>query len=494
VNLLLSRIRQNWPLLFILLLSAFLRLFRLIDYTEFLGDQARDLIIIRNFLHSGDLFFIGPQTSIGNMYLGPFFYYLISPALLLSSYHPIGPAAFIAILGVATVYLVYLVTKTFFDKSSALVAALLYALSPVVIKYSTFSWNPNIMPFFSLLFIFSIYNFVSTKSPKYLLWASLSLILCLNSHYLALLLIPPAAFFLGLFFYRQRHHLGTLPSMLVLPAILLLLSLLPQILFDFKHDGQNVKAIIQFFCYRETTVNIKPYKAIPHLIPLFNQYTARLISGKNDNAGILFSAFILVGLFVYYFKTRQQNIPFKSRLLFLTAFLFFGIFGLSLYKQHIYDHYFGIIFPLGFIVFAFLVTRLLTSKLKFFAYLLILSAALFSLWENPFRYAPNRQVQTTQAIVDSIINDSQNQPFNLALLAKQNYDDTYRYFFFLADAPLKDAHSKITDQLYVICEPWQIECQPINHPQWQIASFGWAKIDKQWVINGITVFRLIHTQ
>ena len=145
---------QNWLLVLILILGAFLRFYRLGDYMEFLGDQGRDVLVIRNFFKHKDLFFIGPQTSIGNMYLGPYFYYLIAPSLLLANFNPVGPAAFIALLSLATIVLVYFVGQKWFSHPVGLIAAFLFAISPVVIKYSNFIWNPNVMPLFSLLFIY----------------------------------------------------------------------------------------------------------------------------------------------------------------------------------------------------------------------------------------------------------------------------------------------------------------------------------------------------
>ena len=72
-----------------------------------------------------------------------------------------------------------------------------------------------------------------------------------------------------------------------------------------------------------------------------------------------------------------------------------------------------------------------------------------------------------------------------------NYDPGYLYYlnenknyFHLRD--------QITEQLFVVCEPFQIDCNPINNPEWGIAAFGWAKIDSQWEINGIKVFKLVH--
>ena len=59
----------------ILLLAAFFRLYKIADYMTFLGDEGRDVLIVRNLLTKADPILIGPGTSVGNMYLGPLYYY-----------------------------------------------------------------------------------------------------------------------------------------------------------------------------------------------------------------------------------------------------------------------------------------------------------------------------------------------------------------------------------------------------------------------------------
>jgi len=485
---------RRLPLVLILVLAAFLRLYKIGDYAEYLGDQGRDMIIVRDFIVNGNLFFIGPQTSIGNMYLGPYFYYLIAPSLFLSGLNPLGPIVFVALLGILTTYLVYRFSLAWFDQHTALLAAFLYTISPVIIRYTTFSWNPNIMPLFSLLFIFFIYQYGQIRQSRYLYYATLSFILCLNSHYLALLLLPPAFISLALIFKNHRDFRPQLQKHLLVSFAIFLLSLLPQILFDLKHQGQNITSIYRFFSQRETTVNLKPYKAIPHLFPMFHYYVTRLLAAKNQLLGAILSVFTALSFIITLFRSQADRRA-NRRLIYLSSWIFFGILGLSLYKQHVYDHYLGFIFPVIFIIFASLICRLLRSSNPLIkpVYFLILGLTVLSAFTNShLRYPPNRQIATTSQIVDSILVESDSRPFNLALLAKQNYDAAYRYFFYLKHAPLQDTHQQITDQLYVICEPWQIDCQPINHPQWEIASFGWSKIEKQWQINGINIFKLVH--
>ena len=72
---------------------------------------------------------------------------MMAPFLLLFNFSPVGPSVMVALLGVATIYLVWYLANIWFGKKGAIVSAILYALSPVVIIYSRSSWNPNIMPF-----------------------------------------------------------------------------------------------------------------------------------------------------------------------------------------------------------------------------------------------------------------------------------------------------------------------------------------------------------
>ncbi len=462
-----SFLHRHWPLLLILFIAAFSRFYRIADYMEFLGDQGRDIVIVRDFLKNGNFFFIGPQTSIGNMYLGPYYYYLIAPALFLANYSPVGPAIFVALLGVATVFLVYLVARLWFDSKTALIAALLYALSPVVIKYSNFSWNPNIMPFFALLFVYFL------QQKKYPL-ASLAFVMVINSHYLGLLLLPLALFILA----QNRPSKASLRP-LILATLIFIVSLLPQVLFDLKHQGQNLNSITTFFTQRETTVSIKPYKAIPKLFPLHTQIITSLLAAKNSQLGLFLSLLLIAGSLLVIKKPKVSI---------LLIWYLIALVGLGLYKQHIYDHYFGFLFPCIFLLFSVTIVRL-----KYLGYP-ILAITLFSFVLNSPLKHPVFQLKSDYQVVDSIRLRSNNQPFNFALLAKQNYDPPYRYLMSLENLPIYQIKDRLTDQLFVVCEPFQIDCNPINHPEWGIAAFGWAAVDQQWQIGDKIVYRLVHTQ
>ena len=487
-------ISSNWVLILIILIGSFFRLYRIGDYMEFLGDQGRDVFIIRDLFRHGNLFFIGPQTSIGNMYLGPWFYYLIAPALFIAHYNPVGPAIFIALINIATIYLIYFVAKKWFSRPVGLISSFLFAISPVVIKYSNFIWNPNIMPFFALLFIYFFFEAILQKKYKYFIYAALAFIMVINSHYLGLALLPLPGIFWLINLYKliktKSTQLKSFLSNTFIAFFVFILSLTPQILFDLKHQGQNIKALITFFTQRENTsggtVNLKLYKAIPQLPAIFNQVTTDLFAGRYSSIGLIVSIIFTLLIVLYLISSYKKHQLSKY---FLVIFFWYlsGLGTLALYKQHIYAHYFAFLFPCAVILISFFIHRF-----RYIGIPLLLIITYFSFKNNPFKYQPNHQMAIVQKITESIIKKSDNQKYNFALLAKQNYDPPYKYFLTMNnETKLVSLNQEITQQLFVVCEPFQIDCNPINNPEWSIAAFGWAKIDSQWEINGIKVFKLV---
>jgi 4-amino-4-deoxy-L-arabinose transferase-like glycosyltransferase len=157
--------KENLGIISILLVAAFYRLYKIADYMTFLGDEGRDVLVAYNILH-GKLTLLGPTSSVGGFFLGPIYYYFMAPFLLLFNFDPVGPAVGVAIIGVLTVLLLFFVCKYFFNTRIALVASLLYAVSPLVVAYSRSSWNPNPLPFFSLLTLFALFFAVKNNSKS----------------------------------------------------------------------------------------------------------------------------------------------------------------------------------------------------------------------------------------------------------------------------------------------------------------------------------------
>jgi len=482
-------------IVFVIILAAFLRLFRISEHMEFLGDLGRDFLLVAKLLKEGDLLFIGPQTSVGNMYLGPWYYYMMAPFLLIFNFNPVGPSVMVVLTSLLTTYIIYEFSKRWFNPIVGIISALLFALSPVVVKFSSFSWNPNVMPLFSLLVIWSVWKIYKRGSKKYFLLLGISFALALNSHYLALLLIPPAGLFLGLSFFGSKEKKQFIIKSLWSFGVFML-TMSPLVAFEFKHDFVLFNAFNSFTFQKEGSISLSGI--LNNFFNNWNLIFERLVLGKEKYLSTILSLVFAFGILLAGLKEKNNlSLRFKELLskpfIFLTIWYLLGIFGLSSYKNEIYDHYFGFLFPLPFILISYLLFKLFNLKTMgkilstiILFLLLFLSIKNSNLWMNP-----NKQLQTTKQVDELIINNSDDKPFNLALLAKQNYDMPYRYFFYINGQPLFDLHEQITDQLFVICEAWNTECNPLGHPLWEIAAFGWAKIDQQWNLNGIEIFKLV---
>jgi 4-amino-4-deoxy-L-arabinose transferase-like glycosyltransferase len=487
----------------IILIAAIFRLYKIDQYMTFLGDEGRDVIIVRRIFTELHPPLIGPGTSIGGMYLGPLYYYMMAIPLLIANFSPIGPAVMVALLGVITVAFVWWVGRSWFGKMAGMIAAGLYAISPTIITFSRSSWNPNIMPFFSLLSIYSIWRVWRQKEYKWLLVLGVSVAFVLQSHYLGLLLAPVIfVFWLSSFLkVRKTSFQKTFIKKSILGFIIFLVLMSPLLIFDIRHGWMNTKAVYTFFTIRQTTVSIRPWTAVPKIPELFVQINTSLIGGMNVLAAKIASIFIAVGAAFIFVKNWQKKnwtkIP--AQYVMLTLWMIFALIGFGIYKQNIYDHYFGFVFAVPYLFVGAFVAKLLESNklLKLVGIVILGYFLAVNLYSNPLRFHPNKQLARSQHVSEKILMESGDKPFDLAVLAERNYEDGYRYFLELSGATVLHAdrwdQKTIVDQLFVVCEMEEKKCDPTHSPKAEVANFGMSKIDMKWEVDGVIIYKLSHS-
>jgi len=491
-------------LIIILLLASFLRLYRISEYMTFLGDEGRDSIIVRRFLVNGDIFLIGPGTSIGNMYLGPLYYYMMAPALLLAAFSPVGPAVQIAVLGVVTVFLIWHIAREWFGSVAGVVASVLYAISPTVIIYSRSSWNPNIMPFFALLCIYCMWKVWVHKRYLWLLVLGVSMAFVLQSHYMGLLLAPTLGVIWGAAAWqaRKNKNLKTLLKYTLMGLGIFLVLMSPLVIFDARHNWQNFSALSTFFLDRQTTISARPWNALPNIWPLLQDITTRLLTGRVAEAGKWVAMALLLGMLFMLKDMQKKKWPKVRPIVYLSLWLGVALIGLGVYKQHIYDHYYGFFFAAPFLLFGGICSYFVEkAKLRgaWIVGTVLLFLVFFSFQNSPLTQEPNSQLKRTRIIAEFIRDEANNETFNLAVIAERNYEAAYQYFLekwrakVIEIDPLR-ADETIESVLYVVCELPPEKCDPTNNPKAQVANFGWSKIDKEWNVEGHTVFKLVHTK
>ena len=480
----------------VVVLALFLRLYRIDEYMIFLGDEGRDAIAIKAMIDEGHFPAIGPPSSVGNVYLGPLYYYMMFPPMVLTKLNPVSASVMVALIGVSTVVLIYILGKAWFGRWAGFVSAFLYTISPVTINYSRFSWNPNPAPFFALISILSLYKLNKSGNFLWLILTGVAVAAAVQMHYLALILVPITTILWGyeaLYRKYSKHQYKNVLSGTLLGAVSFLTVMSPLFFFDLRHDFLNYKGMVALFS-KAGTIEGNLFENISRMPSLYSyNLIERYMAGENLILNVIVSFLILVPAIYLIIEMLKGRVIWP--ILALSIWLTVGLLGVSFYQHDVFDHYLGFLNPAPFLLFGSLVSlKFFPKKLKKFSlaavFILIIALSFVNFSKNPLNFPPNRQLQRTQEVAKFIIKESDNKLFNFALLSENNYDDAYRFYLDLYKHKPKLLPFEKTDQLFVVCEDMQ--CNPIYSPKHEIAAFGWTLVEKEWEVEGIKVYKLIH--
>lgn len=468
-------------IILILFLAAFLRLYKIDQYMTFLGDEGRDALIVKDILVNHHLPLIGPPTSVGNIYLGPLYYYMMALAMFISPLNPIAAAIMNAVIGVMTVGLVYYLGKTWFNRLAGVVASFLYAISPITIIYSKSSWNPNPTPFFVLIGIIGFYRAHVSKNFRWLILTGAAIAGALQMHYLALIMLPIFVILWVLEIRFNKKPFGYLRSGTLLGILAFIFVMSPLIWFDFRHQFLNYHAITHLITEGGAIkgnifLNIAKIPTI-YIFSLIGRYLA----ADNLYLTVICSVLVVISLI-------KKSWP----ILYLGIWLGVGLLGLSFYQGAIYDHYLGFLNPAPFLLLGSLVTIQFGPMRKWFLsgfFVLIIILTVVNLSKNPLNYPPNNQLEKTQTISQFVIAKSKGEQFNFALISKNNYDAAYQFYLEQFGYPPKQVPIDKTNQLFVVCED-QV-CDPTHSAKYELAAFGMSKVDWMQNFDGVKIYRLI---
>ncbi len=210
------------------LLIGFLALaLRLITLNQSLWlDEGINVNVARGLSYK-DLIF---HYSLGDFH-PPLYHIILKTWITFFGYSEISVRIPSVILGVGTVFIVYLIAKKLFEQRTAIIAATLIATAPLHIYYSQEARMYMLAAFLATL---SVYFFISIlKKDTFLNWFGfiIATTLMLYSDYLPYLLLPAYLFFI--FINRKRINpqivRAAIPSLILILALLSpWLMLLPQ--------------------------------------------------------------------------------------------------------------------------------------------------------------------------------------------------------------------------------------------------------------------------
>ncbi|OGY09730.1 MAG: hypothetical protein A2782_02735 [Candidatus Blackburnbacteria bacterium RIFCSPHIGHO2_01_FULL_43_15b] len=225
--------RTTYYVLFvILILAAYVRVWRTDKILGFYYDQGRDAQVIWDFLHRGKLFLIGPTTGIEGIFRGPWYYWLITPFYWLGRGDPVWPAVFLALTTVLALFVLFHLTYQISGKTGAFTALIIGSFSFFFVVAARWLSNPTPMFLISMLLLYSM--FLVIRGRKWA-WVAIGFLLGLSMQFgsaTEVFLFPAVL----VFAMWQRRNLPNL-RIFLLSAFLLSVTFIPQIWFDLKHEG-----------------------------------------------------------------------------------------------------------------------------------------------------------------------------------------------------------------------------------------------------------------
>ncbi len=236
----------------ILALSLFMR-FYYVQNAVFGFDQNRDMIAMRKMALEKRPATLGPKEDRERVkfFFGPYHYYYFFPSYLIARGDPIGPLVFAAMGGVALTYLLYVAGTSFFNRLTGLTAASIHAGSFFFSDWERQFTNPYHVPLLGLGILLLLERSIRSH-PYWVILAGLLFGFGLQTHLATLFLGP--MFLLYLYpLVRSRAEYRKRVVGCVGAAAAFLLTLVPLLVFDIRHDFLNWKLFTDAITKRSFT-------------------------------------------------------------------------------------------------------------------------------------------------------------------------------------------------------------------------------------------------
>lgn len=484
-----KQLKINFVLiLIIVLLSGFLRFYNLSGLHNFSYDQARDALYIKRMIVDHKFRLIGTQSSIPGLYTPPFYYYLMLPFLLVSNLNPLGLDYATAFFGVATAVLIFFVLlKLAENKYLSFLIAIFYSLQPAIVYQSRFAWNPNTIPFFVLLAVFSMLKISEDKYRLiYYFVFFFSLGMTINLHYSGVIFTLVAI--LSLLMMTKFNWKN-----LLLGSSVLIFETVPLLLFDFKHNFVNIRGIVNYF-----TVGIKNnVPPPPFFLGVIDKYKSLvgLLVPVNVNV-FLFNVSIIMFTVILVFFIHSK----KDRTLIILSFIFLvSVVLSSFYQRGFFFFYLTFLFPLPFLLLGRVSGLVKKSPVK-----VIIYAVLITLSINNFVLSFNQTKGKLKSFdkqlreVAAFLSQKVVAPYNLVSIYLEperfGYNAVdYRYyletFYKKTCLDWDPVDYQNAQNLYVISEIGEVD--PLKLNIWEVETFSPRLLNEKWQVNGINIYHLI---
>lgn len=344
--------QKHYLIILIWLVGLFFRLYRQNYLLGFYYDQGRDAQIATDIIGFKNFPVIGPTTGINGLFLGPFWYYLITPGYFFANGNPAIASYFIIFIESLTVPLIYILVKKNYKASTATLAAIFWSFSHYLIRSSRWFSNPSPLPFFVSLILLLLTRIVKKYHPNYLLFIAILLGLTLQLEAASAIFFFPVIIIFMISNLQSTKRISLKEWLKAVFGFCLLL--IPQIGFELKNNFLITKNFFSFLTGKTNTSTGKSW-AIPNPDFIFKRLTTyyQTFFSKLDTnltwISIVFLICFVTGIVLLVRKKTNSFIKLQLYWLFVPLFLllfFVGNYG------NLYDYYLTGFFPAFIILFS----------------------------------------------------------------------------------------------------------------------------------------------
>jgi len=403
-----DKVKKNKKIIFlftiILLTGIFLRTYKFHDWLKFTHDQARDSRIVTDILdHKTPLPLLGPDAGGTKFLLGPIHYYFSYAAALIFGNYPTKLAYPSLFAGILAIPLLFIFMRQYFDRRISLAASAILSVSYFFVLNSRFSWNPNLIPFFILLCLYSLLKLLNDKDRPGIIWsilAGVSLGVGIQLHAF-FLVVMSALTFLAFAYLVFRKNKGIWKKIALVIALVLITNV-PQIISEFQTNFQNSRNFFSGASKKSSSrlgdsllwtsacqiqANTYFISSIQNVSSLPDKYACKSILKAPDKKlaknlpyyfGLAISTiFSLLGYFLlgYFFKKEkdEKNKNFLGLIITFNALSFLAFFNVA---QVMYLSYFILILPVPFVLLG-LYLKITLENIKYWGKTITLAAVIF---------------------------------------------------------------------------------------------------------------------
>lgn len=410
---------------FLLVVGFVLRTWKLEELAGFDYDGEKAAFWIWDLIVDHKLSLIGQEISTGGVFIGPLYYYLLSPFYFLLGMDPIAANVVVSLISTLAMILVYKVGAMLFSRSVGLLALFIYVLSFQINFYDR-TTAPSALVM--LLALSTIYFLLSKGTLWHYILLGLTLGLTFSVHPTAALLLP-----MTLSYWRVWKKKVAVKNILAF-ALALLFLLFPLLAFDLRHGFGNLQNTLRFLGEQSFSPSAYPFifKAIVNLRTMIVSVGQILLPNFVGAGVALFIILVFLG--------RGG----KSKFLFFWAGL--PLLALSFYSRVVPEYYFLLTFPILLIYFSSFLLRLgRLAALLTLALLAVVNIRVLLQYQNPTGLAAKK------GVVSYILDDAQDRSFTVGYDADLSQQSGFSYLFRL----LGKEPSPTGENHYIIVMPPQ---------------------------------------